>query len=168
MVLMMICTLLYSFFCQNRLFINCSFLLKAYSVGRSSSNRLCGFLWALPCPRDLTLIRLAGTNYYHPLSGKGSSLDVWRPALDSSFSRTCACSSCGWEGALMDTGERTGLPEGETVLERDEWWILCQSMRKMELAVRKIHAELWWWQKCWNGQYKYYRKWYLESHWQLN
>lgn len=91
MVLVIICTLFYSLSQPN------NHLLQLPPEGStclcadlSSSNRLCGFLRALP-HLDLTLISLADTNYYHPLLGKGSSLDIWHTALDTGLSRTGAC-----------------------------------------------------------------------------
>lgn len=101
-------------------------------AGLSSSNRLCSFLRALT-HLDLTLIRIADTNYYHPLSGKGSSLDVSQTALDIGLSRTGTCFICGWEGALIDTGERAGLSEGEAIAS-NKGRMLGEKQSELDLA----------------------------------
>lgn len=75
--------------------INYNILKKAQSVCVLADLTGCVVSFGLyTCPGELTLIRLADTNYYHQLLRKQSSLDVWRATLDSGRSRTGFCCSC--------------------------------------------------------------------------
>lgn len=102
----------------------------------------------LPWWRDLTLIRLADSNYHHPLSESGSSLDVCWATLDSGFLKS---SSCEWEVAASEreTGEKEGFPGWEAAMKKTggqtvrwEWWKKLLTLIFVLISINRERTDM--------------------------